>query len=93
MVRKKLILKFRVGGKDYTLDVSSALFGYVRDNWGAPFIAVFMIMLIACAGFLASGLSSLANDVAVYAYYFLVAGVVLQLASYLKYERGKREDQ
>jgi len=84
-------LRFRFGGKDYSFDVPSALVSYVSENWGAPFIVVFMVLLIACAGLLASGLSSLANDVAVYAYYFLVAGVILQLASYLKYEKKHAE--
>lgn len=64
---------------------------YLRENWGAPFIITFMILLIICASLLALGNSELANDIAVYAYYFLVAGVILQLASYLKY--GRKEDQ
>ena len=63
---------------------------YFRENLGAPFIIGFMALLIVCAGLLIQGNSSLANDVAVYAYYFLVIGVVLQLASYLKY--GKSEE-
>jgi hypothetical protein len=93
LVRKRLILKLRFGGKDYSLDVPSALVGYVRENWGAPFIVVFMALLIACAGLLASGLSSLANDVAVYAYYFLVVGVVLQLVAFIRDERGKGQNE
>jgi len=63
---------------------------YFRENLGAPFIISFMALLIICAGLLIQGNSSLANDVAVYAYYLLVIGVVLQLASYLKY--GKSEE-
>ena len=66
--------------------------GYVKENWGSPFIVGFMLLLIVAAVSLSAGLSSLANTVAVYAYYALVAGVFLQLASFLKY-RGKSNDE
>ena len=66
--------------------------GYVRENWGSPFIVGFMLLLISAAVSLSAGLSSLADTVAVYAYYALVAGFFLQLASYLKY-RGKGNDE
>ncbi|MES4787417.1 MAG: hypothetical protein C4294_18225 [Nitrospiraceae bacterium] len=62
---------------------------YFRENWGAPFIIGFILLLMVAAACLACGLDSLANDVAVYAYYLLVAGVVLQLISFL---RGRGED-
>jgi len=65
--------------------------GYVKQNWGSPFIVGFMLLLIAAAVSLSTGLSSLANTVAVYAYYALVAGVFLQLTSFLKY-RGKSDE-
>lgn len=66
--------------------------GYVKENCGSPFILGFMLLLIAAAVSLSTGLSSLADTVAVYAYYALVAGVFLQLASFLKY-RGKSNDE
>ncbi len=66
--------------------------GYVKENWGSPFIVGFMFLLIVAAVSLSAGLSSLADNVAVYAYYALVAGVFLQLASFLKY-RGKNNDE
>ncbi|MEM2351488.1 MAG: hypothetical protein QXT26_03685 [Thermoproteota archaeon] len=62
---------------------------YFRDNLGAPFIIVFMILLIACAVLLAVKSERLAEELAVYAYYLLVIGVVLQLASFIMEERGK----
>jgi hypothetical protein len=65
---------------------------YFRENLGAPFIIGFMALLIICAGLLVQGNSSLANDAAVYAYYLLIIGVFLQLASSLKYrEREENE--
>ena len=64
--------------------------GYVKENWGSPFVVGFMFLLIAAAVSLSAGLSSLANNVAIYAYYALVAGVFLQLTSFLKY-RGKSD--
>jgi len=66
--------------------------GYVYENWGSPFIAGFMLLLIVAAVSLSTGLSSLADTVAIYAFYALVAGVFLQLVSFLKY-RGKSDDE
>jgi hypothetical protein len=63
---------------------------YLKENWGAPFIIAFIILLLIAATELSFGLEAQANDVAVYAYYFLVAGVVLQIASYIKY--GEKEE-
>jgi hypothetical protein len=48
-----------------------------------------MVMLMICACLLASGNEAFANEVAVYAYYSLVIGVVLQLVTFIKEERGK----
>lgn len=62
---------------------------YLRENPGAPFIVAFQIMLITCAILLASGQEEAANGLAVYAFYSLVAGVLLQFAAFLKY--GKEE--
>lgn len=64
---------------------------YAKENWGAPFIAGFMLILISAAFFLTAGLYSLADTVAVYAYYALVAGVLLQLVCFLKYSRKSNE--
>jgi hypothetical protein len=66
--------------------------GYLRENWGAPFVIGFMLLLVVAAVSLAIGLDFLANEV--YAFYALVAGVVLQFACFLKYgERSSNEDQ
>jgi hypothetical protein len=59
--------------------------GYVKENWGSPFIAGFMLLLIIAAFSLSVGWSSLADTMAVYAFYALVGGVVLQLVCFLKY--------
>jgi hypothetical protein len=66
--------------------------GYVGENWGSPFVVGFMLLLVVAAVSLSAGFASLADTVAVYAYYALVAGVFLQLASFLKY-RGKNNDE
>ena len=62
---------------------------YLRENPGAPFIVAFQIMLVTCAILLASGQEEAANGLAVYAFYSLVAGVLLQFVAFLKY--GKEE--
>lgn len=78
--------------KSYFKEVPARLKRYVKENWGAPFIVVFMLLLMVAAVSLSMSLSSLADAIAVYAFYALVAGVVLQLACFLKY-RGKSDDE
>jgi hypothetical protein len=58
---------------------------YVRENWGTPFIAGFLFLLISVAVSLSLGLFSLADTLAVYAFYALVGGVILQFIRFLKY--------
>ena len=58
---------------------------YLKANLGASFIIGFQILLIICASLLFQGNSALANEVAVYAYYLLVVGVVLHFVSFLRY--------
>jgi len=80
--------------KDSAKEILAKIKGYFRKNWGAPFILGFMLLLMIAAASLAIGLALFADEVAVYAYYALVAGVVLQLVCFLKYgERssGKNE--
>jgi hypothetical protein len=59
----------------------------VRKNWGYPFLAVFMTLLLGAAVHFSVGLSSLADALAVYAYYALVAGVLLQFFCYIRYRK------
>ena len=66
--------------------------GYVKENWGSPFCCGVHVAFDCCRCFLVCRLVSLANTVAVYAYYALVAGVFLQFASFLKY-CGKSNDE
>jgi heme/copper-type cytochrome/quinol oxidase subunit 4 len=64
---------------------------HTQENWGAPFIMGFMLLLIAAAVSLSMGLPVLADGVAVVAYYALVVGVVLQLFCFLKYNKKNGE--
>ena len=61
--------------------------GYVTENWGSPLIAGFMLLLAVAAVSLSVGWSSLADTIAIYAFYALVVGVVLQLVCFFKYPR------
>jgi len=65
---------------------------YFRENWGAPAIICFMALLMIAALFLAGGMEEIANAIAVCAYYFLVAGVVLQIICYVKFGSRKEDD-
>jgi heme/copper-type cytochrome/quinol oxidase subunit 4 len=66
--------------------------GYVRENWGAPFVAAFMLLLVVAAASLVMGLEFFADGVAVFAYFALVVGVVLQLVCFLKYGKKGGDD-
>lgn len=63
---------------------------FFRENPGALPILGFQVLLGACAVLLAVGLASLAEGLAVVAYFLLVAGVVVQLAFFVKNSRGGR---
>ena len=83
--KRKASVRLKYKGKDLTPKISSRLRGYLKENWGSPFILAFMVLLTAAAGYLCVGLEETANEIAVYAYYALVIGVALQLVCYLKY--------
>jgi len=52
---------------------------YLKENPGAVPVIAFMVLLVFAAALLAAGFEGSANKAAELAYYFLVAGVVLQL--------------
>ncbi len=60
---------------------------YVSENWGSPFITLFMLLLISVVALIALGLPYAADSVATYAFYALATGVTLQLACLLKYRK------
>jgi len=64
---------------------------YFRENLGAPFIIMFQVLLLVCAGLLVVGNAELANGVATGAYFSLVIGVVLQLISFLRHGEEAEE--
>jgi hypothetical protein len=65
--------------------------GYLKENWGAPFVVGFMALLIVAAVSLLMNFGVFADEVAVYAYYALVVGVVLQLACFARYHKREGE--
>jgi hypothetical protein len=79
--KSRISIRVKYRGRDVTPTLSTKL----RENWGAPFIITFVIMLMVAVGYLCYGLESIANDIAVYAYYSLIIGVVLQFVCYLKH--------
>ena len=66
------------------LPLKMRLKNYLKENWGAPFVIGFMILLSTAAVYLSIGNETLADELAVYAYYSLVLGVLLQLISYIR---------
>ena len=68
-------------GRRSKISYKVRLKSYLKENWGAPFIIGFMILLILAAAYLSVGNEAFADELAVYAYYSLVIGVILQLIS------------
>jgi len=66
---------------------------FFRENYGAPFVTGFQVLLLTAAGLLVVGNSALANEVALYAYCLLAFGVILQPASFVRsrWEAPERE--
>jgi len=80
-----------IGLRAFARRVPSRVKGYVKENWGAPFVVGFMVLLMVAAVSLLMDYVVLAEEVAVYAYYALVVGVVLQLACFMKYRKREGE--
>jgi hypothetical protein len=77
--------------RNFAKKVSVRIEIYTRENWGAPFILGFMFLLMVAAVSLWIGVADVANEVAIYAYYALVGGVVLQLVCFLRYNKKNGE--
>jgi hypothetical protein len=63
---------------------------YFSENWGFPFIAGFLLLLFSSAILLAAGIDY-AEQIANFAYFSLLVGVVLQLICFSK-NRKKNGD-
>jgi len=64
---------------------------YFKDNPGAPLVIGFQLLLVLCAVLLIQGSSAIANKVAIYAYFLLVVGVVLQFIAYVRHRNNAEE--
>ena len=62
---------------------------YLKSNYGVPFVAAFIVLLVAAAAFESLGTGGIANTLAEYAYFAIVIGVVLQVIS----SRNNRESE
>lgn len=60
------------------IKIKPILIRFLKNNIGVPFIIIFQILLLACAGLLIQGDSISANKVAIVAYYLLIVGILLQ---------------
>jgi hypothetical protein len=76
---------------DLVKEIPAQVKGYLRENWGAPFIVGFMLLLMTVAASLSMGLATLADEVAVCAFIALVVGVILQGVCYLIHDKRNGE--
>jgi len=58
---------------------------FLRHNWGAAFVVLFVLLLIVSAIELSFGAIRLSNSLSIDGFYFLVIGVVLQITSSIAY--------
>lgn len=61
----------------------------IKSNWGFPFIASFLVFLLAAAVFSAVGWIQVAEVIAILAYFAIVVGVILELICFGK-NRSKK---
>jgi hypothetical protein len=61
----------------------------LQENWGAPFFASFIVLLVVSGAELSYGLADVANATAQYSFFTLVLGAGLQIACYLKHSNGE----
>jgi hypothetical protein len=61
------------------------------ERLGNAFVVAFIILLVSAAASLAAGGEAFANQLAEYAYYFLVVAVVLHLAALALEEKDEKE--
>ncbi len=62
---------------------------YFRANPGTLFILAFQVLLLSAAVLQAVGNSSTANEVAIYGFYALVAGVAIQIGVSVREEKKR----
>jgi hypothetical protein len=60
---------------------------YFKENPGTPFILGFIILLVSAAVLLVAGKSDEANATAVYAFYSIVLGIIIQVVFIIREER------
>ena len=60
------------------------------ENWGFPFISMFLILLFTSAVLVAAGLAYVADTTAILAYFSLLAGVILQIICFSKNRKDGR---
>ena len=60
------------------------MLNYFKENSGTPFILAFMILIIAAAVLLVAGKPDEANATAVYAFYAIVLGIIIQVGVILR---------
>jgi len=61
---------------------------YVKENWGSPFIVAFALMLPVAAFLLPTNFFLSAYSIAIYAFYALVVGVILQFVCFVNYKKS-----
>ncbi len=67
-----------------SIEIDERVKKYFKSNYGAPFVIAFMVLLITAAIYLAMDNKDIADQLAVYAYYMLVIGVIGQIVAFVR---------
>lgn len=72
--------------------ISSVAKRYIKENWGFPFIAGFLLFLSTAAVLSAVGLIAAAEIIADIAYFAITIGVLLELLCLTKNSKERKRD-
>jgi hypothetical protein len=72
--------------KDSQTKIIDRAKSYLKVNWGAPFLVGFIVLLLGAPVLLLIS-APVSDTCAVLAFCTLIIGVMLQLASFLKYDK------
>lgn len=78
---------FRTKTKINLNGVKAKVKNHLKENWGSPFIAGFILLLLAASTSSFLGFPSDSNVIGTYAVYALIVGVILQLICLIKYQK------
>ena len=89
---KKTMLREFVNTQELKVKLFTSVKTRLQGNWGVPFIAGFIFILILSSVSLAAGASLLAESLSSFGYYVFALGVIVQTACFLRHKKEGDEE-